>query len=514
MNRHQNSPLSLALTGIVALALAASGCTDGLTDINANPNTPTDVPGAYLLAPAIEGGMSQVNGTGLNLDLGSILTQHLAKVYTTGPDRYEHRFFLGKADGDWPEFYQRLENLRLIREQARENGASNDEAIVTILMVWNFHVMTDLWGDIPYFEALQGRAEQPNLTPAYDPQQAIYADLIAQLDAATDMIDPTSGTAFGQNDVLYGGDVAKWLKFGNSLKLRLFMRLSEVDPATAREGLARVYADGNIFESHADAAGFRYGPYPDNHPTNGTMRNRDDFRMSKALIDTLLALEDPRLRVYATPTQDFDDYRGVPNGQPDAHDYQLSEHSQLGAFFMAPTTPAYLMGYTEVRFLLAEAAARGWIGADAETMYNQAIRASLSEYTQERIEPVLNSLVGDRVYAFQSLEAEDFPAGISTADADAYLAQSEVQFDPARWRQQIGFQRWVALFGQGLETWMSWRRLGEPVLEVPELAVLDEIPVRLPYPTLEKSLNQAHYGEAVARQGADDLLTHVWWDVE
>lgn len=513
MHRHENASMSLALTGAVALALGTSGCTDGLTDINADPNTPTDVPGAYLLAPAIEGAVGQVNGTGLNLDLGSILTQHLAKVYTTGPDRYEHRFFLGKADGAWPQFYHRLENLRLIREAARESGDVNEEAIVTLLMAWNFHVMTDLWGDVPYFEALRGRADEENLTPSYDPQETIYEDLIAQLDAATSLID-VSETAFGQNDILYNGDMTKWLKFGNSLKLRLFMRLSEVSPATARDGIARVYADGNFFASHDDAAGFHYRAFPNNHPTNGTMRNRDDFRMSKVLVDTLLALADPRLRVYATPTQDFDDFRGVPNGQPDAHDYQLSENSQLGAVFMAPATPAYLMRYTEVRFILAEAAARGWIAADAEAMYEEAIRASMAEYTQARIEPVLSSLLGDRVYSFQSLEAEDFPAGITTTEAEGYLAQPPIQFDPANWREQLGFQRWVALFGQGLEAWMSWKRLDEPSLEVPELAVLDNIPLRLPYPTLERSLNQSNYSDAVSRQGADDLLTHVWWDVK
>lgn len=503
--------MSIVRMAVTGLVIGLTACADGLTELNDDPNNPTEVPGDYLLAPAIEGGASQVNGVGFNLDLGSILTQQLAKVYTTGPDRYEHRFFLGKADGAWPTFYERLENLRLIQAEARETGDANAEAVATILTVWNFQVMTDLWGEIPYSEALEGGTESENTTPAYDTQQAIYTDLIARLDAATSMIDP-AGSAFGENDVIYDGDMAGWLKFGNSLKLRLYMRLSEVDAATASQGIAAVYSAGDIFESHDDNAEFRYGQYPYNHPTNGTMRNRDDFRMSELMIDTLLALDDPRLRIYATPTQAFGDYRGVPNGQPDAHDYQLTEHSQLGAFFMAPTTPGFLMRYTEVRFILAEAAARGWIGADAETMYNEAIRASMTEYTQARIEPVLNSLVGGRVYSFQGLDAADFPDGITTAEIDQYLARPEVQFDSNDWRAQIGFQKWLALFGEGLQSWMSWRRLGHPVLEVPELAELDDVPVRLVYPTLEKSLNEAAYTEAVARQGEDGLLTPVWWD--
>ncbi len=294
------------------------------------------------------------------------------------------------------------------------------------------------------------------------------------------------------------------------------MRLAEVNPNLASQGISETYDNGSglLIESNSENAEFNYEPYPNNNPINDELRNRDDYRMSRTLIDSLKALDDPRLRVYAVPTENNDDYQGAPNGLPDAHGFQMADLSQLGAYFESPTAPAFFLRYTEVQFILAEAAARNWIQTDAETLYNEAIRASMESFNEERIAPVLDALQGTRAYEFQKLDAAEFPDGITESEINQYLSQVDVQFDQARWREQIGLQKWIALFGEGLQRWISWRRIGFPALEAPELADYDQVPVRLPYPTIERSLNEANYEEAVSRQGPDDIITPVWWDVD
>lgn len=112
------------------------------------------------------------------------------------------------------------------------------------------------------------------------------------------------------------------------------------------------------------------------------------------------------------------------------------------------------------------------------------------------------------------MEASDFPNGITDSEINQYLSQSEVQFDQSEWRQKIGLQKWIALFGQGVQNWISTRRIGYPALEMPEITTYDTFPTRLPYPRKEQSLNETNYNEAVSRQGPDDIVTNVWWDVD
>lgn len=502
-----------ALIFLVACVLFAA-CEDNLVKINQNPNAPTDIQTEFLLPSAIKSAADLIYAPGVNLNIGTHLTQGTTETYTPSYDRYEFQAFLGASGDLWPEFYKILENLRIIKEAAIANENSNKEAVATILMVWNYQLMTDLWGDIPYSEALKGQSEEENLTPKYDTQEAIYTDLIEELNSAVEKIN-TNEDSFGSSDIIYSGDMIKWLKFGNSLKLRLYMRLAEVNPTVASEGISDTYNNGSgiLIASNSENAEFHYGPFPNNNPINDELRNRDDYRMSRTLIDTLKAFNDPRLRIYAVPTENNDDYQGAPNGLPDAHNFQIADLSQLGAYFESPTAPAFFMRYSEVQFILAEAAARNWIQADAETLYNEAIRASMESFNDGRITPVLEALEGTRAYEFQKLDAGEFPNGITDVEINQYLSQAVVQFDQSRWREQIGYQKWIALFGEGLQRWISWKRIGFPNLEAPEFADYDIVPIRLPYPTIERSLNEVNYEEAVSRQGPDDIITPVWWDV-
>ena len=201
------------------------------------------------------------------------------------------------------------------------------------------------------------------------------------------------------------------------------------------------------------------------------------------------SLNDPRLPIFANKTESAtpEVYIGVPNGLTNSGASALgfSKTSKLGSYFTTPQTPAVIISPAEVLFARAEAAARGFTAEDAASLYNQAITASLNQF------------------------------GISnSATITAYLAQPAVQYNPANFRQSIGVQKWIALFGQGLEAFAEWRRLDYPQLLPAVAGTLDgKMPVRYLYPGSEQSLNAKSYKAAVARQGTDALITKLWFDI-
>ncbi|RYY19213.1 MAG: SusD/RagB family nutrient-binding outer membrane lipoprotein, partial [Sphingobacteriaceae bacterium] len=215
---------------------------------------------------------------------------------------------------------------------------------------------------------------------------------------------------------------------------------------------------------------------------------RDDYRISKTMVDQLFALNDPRLPIYASKTQVAtpQTYVGLPNGLlvGDASNFGLTKTSKPGAYFLAPQAPAVIMSYAEVLFDRAEAAARGFTTENAAILYTQAIQASLKQY------------------------------GVVDADVTAYTARTAVQYDVTNFKKSIGNQKWIALFGQGLEAFAEWRRLDYPQLQPAVAGTLNgKIPVRFIYPGTEQSLNGSNYTAAVTRQGADVLTTKLWFDV-
>lgn len=503
----------LCVTLVVALGLAA--CDSGFEEMNQNPNAPAEVPASLVIPRAINTSVDRTyNMGGLNGYVGAIWAQHYAKIQYPDEDQYNFAGRITLVNSIWESFYARtLEDLNQVRQAAQEEGDPNTEAMADILMAWNFHMITDTWGDVPYSEALQG---VENTSPRYDAQEDIYDGILGTLREAADKID-LSYSSMGSQDLLYGGDMSQWQKFANSLRLRAALRLSERDPQRAASEIQEVYADGRYFESHADNAVLRYMTFPNNNPVNDFARTREDHKISRTMVEALEEREDPRLRIYAVPVRSEQlkeqgvRFQGVQNAS--AHlSMPLSEASTMGAYFIAPTSPGRIMTYDEVLFVLSEAAARGWIDADAGALYNDAIRANMELYTDARLGEVLAGFPGDIAFNHQGLNAEELPEGIADEEIDAYLSQSNVQWDEGNWRQLIGEQKWIALYGQGLEAWFEWRRLEYPALEPGPQAVLNEVPTRLPYPVLEQSLNQEHYSEAVSRQGPDAMTTRVWWD--
>lgn len=460
---------------VASLALLSAACDDGLTELNRNPNEPTDVGAEYLFTNAVEASVSRVTGSSLNLDLVGLWAQHYAETRYTTEDRYE--LSDGSVQTHWSNFWAGpMQDFNEVITKGKAASRPNVEAMGLVMRTWNQQVITDLWGDVGYSEALAGRTPGSSNVVAYDTQEQVYEGMLNDLERATTLLDP-AGVRMGNADLIYRGDPAKWAKFANSLRLRMAMRMSQGDPATARAEFAAAMAAG-VFTSNADNAVLWYVDNGvDVHPLHAYYRAAPTHAISATLVDTLQRNADPRLAIYATPNA-AGRYRGMRNGS--LADPPLDSISRIGTYFTRAGAPSYLMTYAEVLFLQAEAAERGWIAGDAAALYRQAITAHMLQLSVPQ-------------------------AAITT-----YLAQPAVAYAGLR---SIGVQKWIALFGNGPEAYAEWRRTGFPNLTAGPDALNDNrIPVRLPYPASEQSLNKAAVDAAMARQGGATLNSPVWWD--
>lgn len=474
MNRRSISTLAFA----ALLGGAASGCDNGLTGLNDNPNSPVTATPEFLFANATEAAISRAFGAGLHMDIAALWVQHYAEHRFSSEDRYQ--ITDAAVSGHWSGFY--AGPLMDFQEAIALSVAAdrpNAEAMSRIMKSWTFHIVTDLWGDVGYSEALQGRDASTGSTPAFDPQAEVYGALLADLAAAQAMLEP-GALGLGKADLIYDNDITKWARFANSLRLRLAMRLSTAAPTTGAAEFQDALADG-VFESNDDNAVLWYIEGGNSvHPIFSYERNRDDHSVSKTILDTLQSFADPRLPVYAKPTA-AGTYAGMPNGsltQP-----ALTAISKIGEFYSRADAPALVMTYAEVLFLQAEAAERGWITADAGALYEAGIRAAMET------------------------------VGVGTTAIDTYLAQARVQYQGgAAGLEQIGLQKWLALYGNSVEAYAEYRRTGVPeLLPGPDALNGGLIPARLPYPTRESALNDANLQAAIERQGGASLNDPIWW---
>lgn len=476
-----------AVVPALALALAAGACEGDLTDLNVDPNNPPAVPASSLLPQAEASAVNRALGSNFNLTMAGLWSQSWAKIQYIDEDWYEVRTTTN--DTHWTQFYAgSLMDMQKIIEQGDSLNIPNYVGIGTILQQWTYHIITDTWGDVPYSEALQGSA---NTRPKYDAQKDIYYGMLAKLTTASTTLQP-SGATFGDEDEIYSGDPVAWRRFSNSLRLRLAMRMSNVDANKARtEFLAALAAPGGVFTNNAHNAQLHYiGSVPSNNPIYSIFHEggRYDQVISQTMVDSLQQLNDPRLAVYADPAPngcaDGRDYCGYQNGTETAEDFDAL--SPIGsAFRNDPQAPSVMMDYAEVLFLRAEAAARGWTGDDPAALYRAGIRASMERH------------------------------GIASDAIDAYLAQSSVAYTGLR---SIYMQKWIALYGNGPEQYASWRRQTIGGAHVPFLtpapgAQVQQVPYRLTYPAQEQSVNAENWTAAVAANGGATLYDKpVWWN--
>ncbi|MGA1373193.1 MAG: SusD/RagB family nutrient-binding outer membrane lipoprotein [Flavobacteriales bacterium] len=479
-------------TGVIA-ALAFSGCRKDFEEINTDPNQPTDVSPGFLLTAAQKSIMDETYDAFWGSRGHMQLAQFWASNQYSNESRYQFRN--ETANGTWRDLYagpladlQQIIDLNTERpdDMAGYGANANQIAVAKILQAWVYQHLTDNFGAIPMSEALQG-AE--NTTPAYDSQDAVYTQLLALVNDALSTMDV--GAAGPQGDQIYGGSMAHWQKFGNSLKLRIAMRMADVNAGVAQTAAEQALAGGAIV-ANADNALFSYlGGAPNNNPINEDAKTRNDFAASNVMVDYLAAHEDPRMAAFYAPAASSGAFVGEVYGLSEANaaltpDADVSQRSET---VLAADLPGIYFDAAQTHFLAAEAAERGWATPlSAAGHYEEAIRLSMAYW------------------------------GVDAAAADAYLARADVAYAtaPGSWKERIGAQKWIALYMQGAEAWAEYRRLDFGILQLPVDGVLNGsgIPARLQYPLDEQTLNAAEYAGGVsANGGADDLDTKMWWDV-
>jgi hypothetical protein len=500
-------PVSLFLSALF------TGCTKDFEEINTNPNAPGLEQAApdMLLTNAIESMTDRVHEIFFGHEMGSCWVQHMAKVQYTDEDRYQFR--MGVVNNTWNSFYAASGyDIYTLKNIAEATNNASYKAVALILESYIMSVVTDEWGDAPYTQAWLGSSADAVLSPSYDTQEAIYAQLIQNLTTANELLTGDAPDIGG--DILYDGDLLKWKKFANSLKLRLLMRRSDrVDPTAEMTAMFADAATYPIFDDNSDNAALVYlGSAPNNNPINENRKTRDDHRVSATLIDYLYTNApgvDYRVSVYAELAAGSGDYVGLPNGMSsaDALGYLgngLKETSKMGNYFTAATAPGMLMSYSELLFIKAEAAARGFIpdpDSVARYAYHSGIRASWEQYNVDGY--------------FDQVLADVWTTTFEDAWIDFVKNGGTYTYNPAKAIEQIATQKWVAMFDQGIQAAFEWRRTDFPVL-TPAIAGVNngKIPVRSQYPSDEAGRNPTNLAAAVAQQGADDLNTRVWWDVK
>jgi hypothetical protein len=375
-----------------------------------------------------------------------------------------------------------------------------------IMRVFIFHRVTDLYGDIPYSEAGKGYTDGI-LTPKYDSQEVVYMDMLKELEEAVAQI--SGDGALGSADVIFGGSAAKWKAFGNSMMLRLAMRLTQVDAATAEAWAVKAIAAGTM-TSNDHIASVKHG--------DGSTGNRNGHgevfladqgsRISTSFMSRMV--NDPRkTRLFmrqSDKSQAAADLMGMKNGLKNDPYTSLDGVSipaagDTGVYAMAATelqsltAPMVLQTYAEVEFLKAEAAIRGWISSSDKTHYEAGVSAAMK---------MLDGIYGT--------------TPISDADISAYLAGDGAYKTGGsvaeRW-EQVMDQYWIATYFNEYEAYSNWRRSGFPTITAtrhPNSYTNGQFMVRMIYPTSESGNNAANYAAAVANQGADEYTTPLWWD--
>lgn len=471
---------TLLFSGLLLFFLTA--CQKELTDINKNPNSVENPDPAYLLSGAIKTA-TDTYWTVSGSNPSNLFVQYWASLHYTDIDRYI--FSSNSFQSFWTSLYSgSIVNLDKIITLAEEQEHDNFKGVALILRSWNYSLLTDAFGNIPYSEAVQ---IEKISAPKYDLQKEVYDGILGDLKEADDLLNPSGKPISG--DLIYNNDIELWKKLANSLRLRIALRIVDHDAKKAKEIIHELTTNPDkLINSNDETAKLTYLSSPNDNPLTDMFLTRDDYRISKTIVDKLKTLNDPRLPIYSDVTKDpqVDDYIGVPNGllNGDASDLGASKTSKPGTYFLAADASAIILNYAEVLFNLSEAAARNFIDENPEELYKKAITASLEQHQVES-----NAIL-------------------------TYLAQPEVAFDKNNFKKSIGEQKWIALFGQGLEAFAEWRRLDYPELQPAQAGVLEgKMPKRFIYPGTEQSLNQESYQNSIQEQGEDLLTTPLWFDI-
>ncbi len=542
------------------LAGISSSCSDSyMEDLNTDKSKANSIdPNAQLTTAEL-----QTYG-----DLGMVeiyrnylyaFTQQLMGCWNTTNYGGRHTVDNNEMGRIWTSFYPKaIKNLTdAIHRSAEDENRKNINAILRIYRVYMMSVITDIYGDAPYSEAGLGYLKEI-YNPKYDTQEDIYNDFFTELKDAASALDAANDRITG--DVIYNGDVAKWIKLANSLRLRYAMRISDVAPEKARKEFEDALAsEGGVLTSGSDDALIKYmdisfsfgqdsytdyrgnalsqllfGNDPANNPSylcstffNQLYNTKDPrtFMIARFYYDGLMSQTSPDNRIDLTdeitgkgiamnPCQpgafsydpwpqgyDSDMMKEIAKTNPSVETTMAREtEPKLANNFLRGDNPGVVMTCAEVNLLLAEASLKKWnTGGTVEGFYSKGVRAAMD-------------FLADN-YGYDRISDNDF---------NAYIADNGIGHTEQQAKAAINTQAWILHFTNPAECWANVRRSGYPRLKSPAeygfgqyLTGGKDIPVRLCYPTLESSYNKPGYDEALKRMGGKNSWnTHVWWDVE
>lgn len=463
----------------IGLGVFATSC-DEILDVNTDPNNPAEST-PQLTLPVGQVGLATTIESSYNI-LGSML----AHYWTTGPTAPQYDFIdkynirTTDFDTQWIFIYSSvLSDLEFVRRYGLENEQPNYAAVAQLLQAYTYQILVDLYDKIPYAEALQGK--EGLVAAAFQDGDVVYDDLITKINEAIGWIDLSAGAiAPGIDDLIYSGDMEKWLKFGNTLKLKIYIRQAIARPNVAQAGITALYTEGAEFLSPGEDAFIGFSTAIHNENPLWQELNQTSFEnlvASNTSLDAMKDANDLRIdRVY-DPSPDNGQFNGLDQGIGTQDGGQYDDYARPDITTVVNRTAnVYLMSGYESLFMQAEAAQRGWSAEDDKALYDDAVTASFEFW------------------------GDDIPADAYLGSGDVYEYDGELE--------TIYYQKWLAFNGkQGLEGWMEWRRTGVPELPVSVQGqpLPNTYPLRLIWPVTERSANP----NVPTITSVD---TPVWWD--
>lgn len=477
------------LLAVSTLMLTIS-CTDHWSEMNINPNQPSVVPASNILGAGLTVVAGQLFGERIGIYYTGTWSGHLA---STSAGDYEFRVDINSSQ--WDNLFRGMAYFEDAKVNALREGNTNLAAISLIMKAYTAQQVSDMWGDIPYTEAFKLK-EEGVLNPVFDSHEKVYTQILLDLEEAHSMLDASSTVPVGVGDFIYGGNIAKWKKFANSVRLRVAMRMSVVAPQAAATVLNQILSAPStfsVFETNEDNAYLRWPGIATNNiepwrarlgvPTN----KQDNYRVNHELVSRLVDLEDPRLPVYADKNQNgfYNGYKlGIgQSGFPLNNNQNLSHIGNRFGYDDRGFSP--FMHAAQVWFIKAEAYERGLAAGVAKDAYETGITISLLDN------------------------------GIAQADIDTYLQKAGVAWDSGSSSnlEKIRLQNWIALFKQSVEAWAENRRTDVPSLvnvSNDYAANHNRQPFRMSYPATEIASNES-YPNSVNQV---DIFygDQIWWD--
>lgn len=470
---------------LIILIGVSSSCTKNFEEFNTDKKNPTEVPGGFLFANAQKAFSDQVASTNVNLNVFKLFAQYWTETTYTDESNYDiiNRTIPDLTFRTW--YRDVLSDLRKAKELIAAEAAEGTDAtkakenklmIIDIMEVFVYQRLVDIFGNVPYTEAI----DIDNISPKYDDAFAIYQDLLNRLNDDIAGLDADFGS-FGVDDVFFGGDVSMWIKFANTLKVRMGVNLidynSDVAKAAIESAYSGAFAEGELCEVHYDEV--QTNPLYQDLVQSG----RDDFVATNTIVDIMNDLNDPRRFAYFDTNLDGGVFVGGIYGESNA----FSQFTHIAKPIQAPSFPMTILDYTELCFYLAEAASNGFsVGGSAEEWYNNGVLSSMAHW------------------------------GIDETEASDYLASAGVAWGtaPGSDKEKIAVQEWLAFYLRGLEGWTTWRRLDAPAMNLPPAPETDDgqVPKRFTYPVNEQTLNRDNYYSAADAIGGDLMSTKVFWD--